>query len=158
LKEKLPLIVGIGLPILLIIYVAASFYLSSLFVKPQYNFIYTTDSSYNYNLRVIGGKITATPYEYSNTYRQATTPNLYYYDAKNDRSRSTTLLEAESYTLDSSPKSPDGFVVEGASSGGMFWSDGYEDGYYLKGHGFNKKINIAADRYNFKFLGWVVNE
>ncbi|OGY21875.1 MAG: hypothetical protein A2126_00655 [Candidatus Woykebacteria bacterium GWB1_45_5] len=160
LKEKLPLIVGVGLPILLIVYVAISYYLSAFFVKPQYDFIYTSDSSYDYNLKVVGGTITedSVDYNYSNTSnRYKAAPSTYYYDAQTDRSRSITLSEAQSYTIDPSTKSPDGYTVERASSGGIF-GGGYENGYYLKGHGFSKKINISADRYNFRFLGWVVNE
>jgi len=163
MKEKLPLLVGIGLPILLILYVAVTSYIPSLFVKPKYNFVYATNSYYDYNINVIGGKISVEP-RYTNygarTYRPQQ-PTLFLYDVTEDKSKQISLAQAQTYTLDPSNKSPDGFTVGRRESDGYsyfpFFFGGYDRGTYLMGKGLNRKI-VDQDYYNFKFIGWVVNE
>ncbi len=160
-KEKIPLIVGIGLPFLLIIFVFATSYLPGLYVKPKYNFIYETGNTYDYEITVISGKISAQPkYQnyYNNTYNPIM-PSLYYYDVKNDKSRQISLPEAQALTLDSSSKSPDGLTVGTSNSDysafPFFWGS-YDRGEYLMGKGFRRKVNDQD--YNFKFIGWTTND
>lgn len=163
LKEKLPLIVGIGLPLLLILYVAVSAYLPSLFVKPKYNFVYTTDSYYDYNINVIDGRINIEPRytDYGTRTYRPKQPTLFLYDVTDDKSKQISLVQAQTYTLDPSSKSPDGFTVGRSESGSYsffpFFFGGYDRGTYLMGKGLRRKIS-EQDYYNFKFVGWVVNE
>ena len=162
MKEKLPLIVGIGLPILLVFYVILSSYLPALFVKPKYNFVYTTGNYYDYDINVVGGKVTINPRNYGNYSYSSNEPNLYLYDVSEDKSILITTNQAEDYYLDSSNKSPDGFTVERGDGGGgffpFFWYDSYDNGYYLRGRGLNKKIQLSGDSYQFKLLGWITND
>ena len=39
MKKHIPLIIGISIPILMILFVAGSIYLPGLFIKPGYNFL-----------------------------------------------------------------------------------------------------------------------
>lgn len=157
-REKLPLIVGIGLPLLLILYVAITAYLPSLFVKPKYNFIYSNDSYYDYSVNVLDGRISIQPRYYDN--RDFRQPTLFLYDVINDKSTQISLAQAQSYTLDPSDKSPDGFTVGRRDSDGYyfpFFFDSYDRGIYLMGKGLNRKLT-DRDYYYFKFVGWIVNE
>jgi len=159
-KEKLPFIVGIGLPLLLILYVAITAYLPSLFVKPKYNFIYSNDSYYGYSINVLDGRINIEPSRYDNrTFRQ---PTLFLYDVIDDKSTQISLAQAQSYTLDPSNKSPDGFTVgrrdsDSSSYFPFFVFGNYDTGNYLMGKGLNRRIT-EGNYYNFKFAGWIVNE
>jgi len=162
MKDKLPLFVGIGLPLLLVAYIVLSTYIPSLFVKPKYNFIYATGYYYNYNISTVNGKITVSPtYSDNQSYSNTSTPTFYLYDVSNDKSTQITTGQTQAYNVDPSNKSPDGFTVETSYGGGgffPFWYDSYDGGYYLKGHGLNKKIQILGDTYQFKLIGWVTNE
>ncbi|MEK9147167.1 MAG: hypothetical protein AAB639_03135 [Patescibacteria group bacterium] len=158
-KETLPLIIGIGLPILLIIYVAVTAYLPSLFNKPQYNFIYATGYDNQY-ATVENGTIKVNPPPYSH-YELPRPPqfSLYLYDVSQSKTKLISQDEAKLYRLDPSDKSPDGYVVtsnrDTSFSVFPFFYGGYDRGYYLKGHGVNKRISERD--YDFKFLGWVVS-
>lgn len=160
LKERLPLFVGIGLPLLLILYVAIAAYLPSLFVKPKYNFIYAEGYD-NYNINVINGKIAIeSRYADGNNTYGSVQPTLFLYDVPNDKSTQVSLAQAYSYTLDPSSKSLDGFTVGRHESDGsyfLFFFGRYDRGTYLMGKGLNRKIT-DRDYYNIKFVGWIVNE
>ena len=162
MKEKLPLIVGIGLPIFLIIFVAVSVYLPSLFVKPKYNFIYATGSLYDYDINVIDGRLSVNSKYYPDTtYRRIPSqPTLFLYDVVNDKSKQITLTQAQSYILDPSDKSPDGFTVGRSESGDSsffpFFYGRNDRGRYLMGKGLNRKV--TDQNYDFKFIGWITNE
>lgn len=164
LKEKLPLIIGIGLPILLILFVTVSVYVPSLLVKPKYDFIYSTGQTYDYNLNVVNGKITQSPrytQPYSGGYKTQVEPTYFIYDVNADKKRPISYTQTQAYNLDSSDKSPDGFSVSRNDSGSysffpFFYGGGNDYGIYLKGKGLNRKI--TDDTYNFKFLGWVTSE
>src|SRR3990167_3813581 len=166
MKEKLPLIVGILIPILLILFVVVSVYLPSLFVKPKYDFVYTTNARYDYDVKVLDGKISATPryndqYYSGNQYRRTPPePTFFVYDVTADKSKSISLAQAQTYNLDSSNKSPDGFTVGRNESDGYsffpFFYGSSQRGVYLQGKGLNRKIQDQY--YDFQFLGWVLNE
>lgn len=160
LKEKLPLFVGIGLPLFLILYVAVTAYLPLLFVKPKYNFIYTEDSSYDYMVNVLNGRINIEQKYNSNRTYRSTQPTLFLYDVSSDRSTQISLAQAQGYTLDPSNKSLDGFTVGRSASDASyfpFFFGSYDRGTYLMGKGLNRKIT-ERDYYNFRFVGWIVNE
>ena len=162
-KEKLPLIVGIGLPLLLILYVAITVYLPSLFVKPKYNFIYTNTNYYDYDVNVIDGRVNVDPRYTDNTSRTyiPKQPTLFLYDVVDDKTTQISLTQAQTYILDPSNKSPDGFTVGKSESDGysffpfFFGSSGR--GTYLMGKGLSRRITDQG-YYNFKFVGWIINE
>jgi len=168
-KQKLPIIIGVGLPLLLVLWIILFVYiLPSIFVKPKYNFIYVTGYERNY-VRVVDGIIQTAPCPYVETeYKNCThylkDINFYLYDANNDENIPLTLSEAKEYKLDSSEKSPDGYVLRDNkdSSGGFylfpfFWGSNASRGYYIgKDGGLRKKISLKDSYYNFKFLGWIL--
>jgi|SRR3990167_6008965 len=164
IKEKLPLAVGIGLPLLLIIFVAVFAYLPSLFVQPKYDFVYATSNLSDYETKVVNGKLTLNPqtrYRYGTQYEYPLRePSLYLYNVLEEKSTSITLSQAQIYNLDPSSKSPDGFTVGRADSDGVsffpfFYGGRYDRGQYLTGKGLSQKV---TDNYDFKFIGWIMSQ
>lgn len=172
LKHNIPLFVGILVPLLMILFVAASVYLPALFVKPAYDFIYASQSDYRYAPYLYGtsydvesGKVVRRVQEPPanfpdpDFYKTQPEPKLYYYDIVANKSREINLEEAQNYILDTSAVSPDGFELAPASSGGgfPFSFDSNEYGkVYMKSKSVSKKLNIQQQYYNdFSFLGWV---
>lgn len=161
-REKLPLLVGILLPILLIIFVFVTSYLPSQLVKPTQNFIYAVNPNYASNVatvRVINGKAEVDTASQINP-QYPTTPTIlpvfYVYDVASDRATQISLEQVQSYKVDPSTKSTDGFTVgrpSGDSGGFPFFFGSGNYGIYLTGKGLRKEI--TQDPYNFQFVGWV---
>lgn len=163
-------IIGISIPILMILFVAASIYLPALFIKPKYNFLYMDESSgyekYDVKNNHLVRDVVNQDYEYlGDTYLNSDSgeSNIYLYDVTKNSSRQITFAEAKQLKLNGSRLSSDGFrVTTGHSDSGGFFpfyshNDDYES-YYLVGNSVNKKINIQLnghEYYSFYFLGWV---
>lgn len=158
MKDKLPLIVGIALPMLLVGYVLGTAYIPSLYAKPQYKFLYTQGSSYDYDILVAGGKVTYSRRYPNDTSYRPLPPEIHVYDPVVNASRTLSIEEAQAYTLDTSTKSPDGYTVAQndteSSSFFPFYFGSSGGGYYLKGHGLQRKIP-GTYSYDFQFLGWI---
>jgi len=170
IKKNISLIVGISIPILMIIFVAASIYLPGIFVKPQYNFLYVSGpDAYSYR-NLIDGYSVQDSKLIKNNVLQVGTDNpipsatyLYVYDVVKNKATEISLADAQKLTLDSSITSPDGFeVVYGTKGGDFLLFDGGRTDYntrYLQGHNVSKKLNLKlnGDLYyrNFRFLGWI---
>jgi len=157
-KETLPLIIGIGLPLLLIAYVAATVYLPSLFNEPLYDFIYASGSDSRY-VTVENETVKVNP---KPSYRANEPPrkpqfDLYYYDVSKESSKLISVADSQTYELDTSEKSPDSYVVASdrnrSSSFFPFFYGSSNRGTYLTGHGVSKKV--SEKYYDLKFLGWV---
>ena len=58
IKKNISLIVAIAIPIAMILFVAASIYLPSIFVKPHDNFVYTFGDAYARPYSVSGTTLT----------------------------------------------------------------------------------------------------
>jgi type II secretory pathway pseudopilin PulG len=182
MKKHLPLIVGLALPVLFIIIISLVVFLPSITIKPQHNFLYTKVDSYNrygqsYTTayKVEDSKITTviTPIpNYKELYGTTTSllkeavnlPDLYLYDVKSNTSHKITLDQAQTYTLDPGPSSPDGYTVAyNYSNDGifdLFGSSNSNDGYFIsKGNGKKKLNSIDSDGYysssNFRLIGWI---
>lgn len=174
IKRKLPLLIGIGLPMLLVLWVLIFVYfLPRIFLDPQYNFVYVI--SYNkQSARVIENRaqIDPCPYPYLNEpvgYRDCDQYlrefNFYLYDVKNDENTPLSLDEVNAYSLDPSDKSPDDYVVSGLQrdSGDyfffpFFWGGGASRSPQIRKGAFSKQISLRDNYYNFKFLGWVLEQ
>lgn len=161
IKKNIPLILGVSIPILMILFVVASIYLPGIFIQPKYNFIYIS-GGYDLVYSVSGGKIIkATPL--NPPYRPSLEEKLYFHDVLENKSKEISYEEAQKYNLDPNIESPDGFqVTYGTSSGGFFpfffYSGTDYDTRYLTGHNVNKKLNILKSGLysdSFRFLGWV---
>ncbi|MBI2096597.1 MAG: hypothetical protein HYT40_00345 [Candidatus Sungbacteria bacterium] len=178
IKQNLPLAIGIAIPILMILFVVGSIYLPGIFIHPQYNFLYVSNSypyygDYGYvkfytvdNGKLIQHEPQPPAADSKSLYRNPppTEPQLYLYDVKKDSSSPISYDDARGLSLDQSTQSPDGFRIDqGSRDYGFFpfFMGGNRDynARYLMGHGVSRKLNLQVSGYsydtNFKFLGWV---
>ncbi len=170
MKKNLPLIVGITIPLLLILFVAGSIYLPGLFTKPNYNFLYVSGANYGPAYFVTNGQlnenITTSTLNIERNYPTGSQPQLFLYDVSKGQSEEISFADAQKLSLNTNPQSPDGFEIVSGNDGGGFFPFAYSpsDGYntkYLEGHDVSKKLNIPDQGnyyYNFTFLGWVTNQ
>lgn len=184
-KEKnvnVPLIVGVGVPVLMMLFIAAAIYLPGLFKKPQFDFVYSTaDYSFaNPVLEVEDQKLGFKCAENQNYYSsddavvdeitakcaEEFLPKIYRYSIKNNTAAEISYADAQKLSLDRNADSSDGYKVEqGNYNNGDIFSDmfggGYNDDYnawYLKGHNRVVKLNITNDTNSSRdtrFVGWV---
>ena len=166
LKNKLPLFVGIGIPLLLILWVLLFVYfLPRLFVKPEYNFVYAAGYESNY-VRVVANKVQIDPCpyypgSYQNCALYLREMNFYLYDVKNDENISLSLDEVKNYQLDPSEKSPDDYKISFQKDSGdyfffpFFGGGGVSRGPQLSKGAWSKQIELKNNYYDFQFLGWV---
>lgn len=177
--KNLPIIIGIALPLVFIAVISIVLFVPSLFVKPGYDFLYTTDErdyyydydgAYQNTFRVVDGRITLEPVAVRSDVvpvkplvYKAAMPTLYRYDVETDTSREVSFVEAQKLSLDPGPSSPDGYTVEyDYGHDGIFeifGSNGNGNAYVIsKGNGGKRLTGLAGDRYyygNFRLLGWV---
>lgn len=172
-KKKLPLYLGIALPILMVLFIAASIYIPRARINPVNDFLYTT-----------GGNPYAGPYYTVEDNRvvlveeeardglvprppepRAGEPELFLYNFETDKPRKVSLEEARALTLNTDPISPDGYEIDyGRRAEGLFpFFFGSTRDYntvYVYGENAADKLNIRlpARTYGdyFRFLGWVV--
>lgn len=140
LRKNFALILAFALPIILIVGVAISVYLPSLFISTNYNFIYAscTDNlnSYPYNCNtylankysVVDGKLIVAPeatttviYNQNNVERSISTKDspdyrkyntrIFLHDTQKNESREITVEEAKLLNLNNLITSPDGASV-----------------------------------------------
>jgi hypothetical protein len=168
-KENIPLIIGLCIPILMIIIIAASIYVPTFFApEPAYDFIYAT-WQHNYpshNYYVSDGKIVQdnSPPPYENYKGNLSSVKLYVYNINNGQSQEISFEEAKKYKLDANDTSPDGFkITHGSYDYDPFFFGSRNYGtIYIKGHHISKKLNIK-DRpnyywRNFDFIGWIIEK
>ena len=164
-KNNIPLILGLSIPVLMILFVAASIYLPGLFIQPKFNFLYATgeDSYYNDYYSVENGRLIKHEIGYPKYSTSPTEPRLYIHDVAKNESKEVSFNEAQKFALNPSSQSPDGFEIEcGSRTYGMFLifidSGGDCSTRFIKGHNTSKKLNIQLPGnyyYRFQFLGWV---
>ena len=174
-KKNLPLIFGVSIPILMILFVALSIYVPQMFVRPQYDFLYLTGNNNCYiapnsNIQVYSvqsGKLIRNILDQQlQACKVAQVPELkiYLYSVANNKSQEVSFEDVQNLNLSDSAQSPDGFeIVNGNSSGGgffpFFWGGSSDyDSHYIQGHNVSKKLNVQYSNgyYNeFTFLGWV---
>ena len=174
--KNIPILIGIALPFLFIIIIAAMVYLPSISVKPQYNFLYTSSetrvrfdgemSIYSYGVRE--GKLVTkqNPKRYPEQVLLDEKPTLYVYDVKANASREISFDEAQKLSLDAGPTSPDGYTVTYKYGHNgifeLFGSDTNKNGYFItKGNGAKKLTGFGnLGRYwgyegAFEIIGWI---
>lgn len=177
-KEKLPIIVGLALPIFFIVFVAVWISFRTSSVQPEHSFIYaisdeTSPAKYGVlfenNYAVENGKIILKPVTFSKdeilNYDMCEAMDLYFYDVKNNVNRKIPLDEAQKYVIDNSNSSVDGYSVayEYGNSGifEIFGNNNENSGYFITkiDGGAKKKLNISlGNNYwnnDFRFIGWI---
>jgi hypothetical protein len=182
MKKNLPLVVGIALPVVFVIVISIVLFVPSFFIKPQHDFLYTTDEReyyYNYNpeyqntYEVENGSIVVVPNTVNSNSNsnsdsdiplKGETPTLYRYDIETNTSHQITLEEAKNLSLDPGPSSPDGYAVsyhyghDGIFE--LFGSDNDNNGHYIsKGNARKRLATLSGDTYRsygyFKLIGWI---
>lgn len=165
LKKNFSLILGITIPIVMVVAVAASVYLPGMFTKPTYNFAYALggDVYGKQKFVVQDGRVVEREVKppIVPEYYPQTEEKLYFYDVKTDESRTMSVEEAQKLHLNADIKSRDGFEVTTGGNGGFSFFGASQDynARYLKGNGVSKKLKINLDQRGymggFRFLGWV---
>lgn len=185
-KKNFAIILAFLLPILLIVIIALSTYLPSLFLSTDYNFIYSscTDGSnyYSYNCddyllkrySVLNGKIIINPIDSNQDSDKDGVPDInekytarvFLHDTKKNESREITIEEAQTLSLNSLLTSPDGVTVSSNYDRGteifFIFDNGSSYGYYLTKGKSRSKLNLINNdnrgyyRNNFQFIGWVL--
>ena len=165
---------ALGIPVLMIVLVAAGVILPRYFVKPpQYNFVYSVMANsnapvaaggfYAYQVNdkgIVERYVTAGGPE-KTTAAPVDTRTLYMYDVASHTSKQLSFDNAQKLQLNSNHVSPDGYDVETGNSDAGFPFGGGEgpDQYMAKGS-YSQRLNIAAmfgnTYYDFQFLGWVI--
>src|SRR3989338_2533150 len=167
-QKNISLIIGLAIPFLMIVLVAASIYLPGLFApKPTVNFLYVTDDDYyqGHAYVIENGKLTKREVTYPEHYTPGVT-RLFVHDVSINESKEVSFEDAQKLQLDPTVKSPDGWeVVYGSAGYGffpLFFSGGRDyNSMYLKGHNASKKLKLqipSDERYYYsrdrvRFLG-----
>lgn len=180
MKNHIPLIVGIALPIIFIIIISVLLFVPPSLVNPEHDFVYTMSDRYEYNycyrnyyelknnkivlkstnLNLDEKKIDPNIYE---SIKIEDMPDLYIYHVKTDTTNEISFEEAQKLTLLPGPSSPDGYTVsyqynhDGIFE--LFGSNPDSQGYFIsKGNKSKRLANLGDTNYysgNFDLIGWV---
>lgn len=183
IKQNIPLVVGIAIPILMVMFVAGAIYIPRLFIDikpPQYDFLYVSGDNNNYYdypgfysgrpypvYAVIDDKLVMNdppppPKGYSGPDIEQPAPKLFLHDVSENKSRKVSFEEAVGFTLDSSYESPDGFeVTHGRNNSDFLFFSSYDyDSWYIVKDFYSEKLDLQtggqSTYYNFHLLGWIV--
>jgi hypothetical protein len=171
----IPLIIAIALPLVFLIALTIAIYLPKAGIKPQYDFIYTSESpawnSITYRYDINNGKIAPQieiPDDVADLgeYSEPTYPTLYRYNVADDTAKVITLEEAQQLRLEAGPSSPDGYTVTyNYGHNGifeLFGSSNSNSGYFITKGAAQKKLPgiVSTDYWRgaIEVEGWVVNE
>jgi len=175
LLEKALIVSAIILPFLLLGAILVVAYAPRWWTaKPAYSFLYyyPKNECRSYNLTVRNQQIQQklvdncrrSSLDRPNNIFPAPANNIiYHYDIHKDSFKEISLEEAKKFKLDSSNKSPDGFISERKKgrSGGIFFGSYTSNNMYLTKNNAHFELNLkyTDDRYNkFKLIGWVMEE
>lgn len=166
IKKNIALIVGLSIPVVMIVLVAAAIYLPRLFYHPAYNFLYVTSGDYYaiQQYEVQDGRLMKKNVKRPDAMASAGEAKLYIYDVATDRNTEVSFADAQNLDLDPDRQSPDGFEIVAAGYRDGFFpfffsSDGDYCARYISGHNVSRKLdlkqgsNSACD--NFRFIGWI---
>ncbi|MDD4319810.1 MAG: hypothetical protein PHW10_05825 [Candidatus Peribacteraceae bacterium] len=170
-KKNFPLILGLVLPVVMVLFIAGSILVPRFFANPAYGFLFTWgQNSVRNTYDVQGGRLILVPVSNASVRREAAEemPRLFRYDPLKDESEEISFADAQRLTLSKFAASPDGYVIrtgnyynDGIFSG-LFYGGGYRDynAIALEGHGAVKRITVSrpdsVSIYNFRFVGWIL--
>jgi hypothetical protein len=171
IKKNISLVLGIAIPILMILFVAASIYLPRLFApQPSVNFLYAGGEDYYGNVQqytVQNNQVVKNEVKlrdkasYNPPYVE---PKLFIHDVVKNESKEISFEDAQKLNLDPSVKSSDGFEIVYGNKGDDFFPFFSGRDYstrYIKGRTMSTKLNIHSStpyyNNNFRFLGWIKN-
>lgn len=184
-SSTISLIVGLAIPVIMVLAIAAAVLLPGRSLHPTTDFIYTIGSYPSYTTRsgnlvtqhdlaVKNGVLTDTTQTYTatDTYipypgEKESIPRFFLHNTTENSNKELTLEEAKKFTLSDEKKSPDGFTVSfGKRSYGVFpffFDNGSDlEHAYLSNQTASKEIDIISsnsrDFYSFQLVGWVVSK
>src|SRR3989344_243980 len=167
--SNISLIVGLAIPVVMVLAIAAAVLLPGRNINPTTDFIYATGSYTSYTTRngdtvtqhdltVKNGVLTDTEQSYRAAnnyppypYEKESLPHIYLQNTQENTNRELTLEQAKKFKLSSETTSPDGFTVSfGRRSYGVFpfFFDGGPDNSehaYLSNQTASKEISLASD-------------
>lgn len=165
-----PLIIGLLVPVLMVVFIAASVFVPRLFAPPPgYDFIYSVSDGWRPDTDYVlhEGRIQAMDMREPESKERYSSVRLYRHYVKGNKSVEIFLDEARKLALSDAPQSPDGFEIASGTQGSsfLFYSSSYSDysTIYLKGHGVAQRLNIvkgARPYYSysdFHFVGWILS-
>jgi hypothetical protein len=176
IKKNLSLLLGITLPIVMILLVAASIYLPAMlpaiFKPPQYNFLYSLGSGSAYfvqdgKLQLVSvkaaknlAKTAAISTAVEKPAQSIKKEKFFIYEVKHNKNTALSFKEAQALHLDTNPQSIDGFsVIKNSGHEFLFWSSGDCCSFYIKNTYLAKRLHIANSPMNylndFHFIGWI---
>src|ERR1700683_1723145 len=165
------LIIGLAIPFVMILIVAATSFIPELLVKPHTDFLYESsgdlffsDSSSPYS--IASGHLSLVPEAGSAPYNNVSAGQvqLYVWHAATNASSPITAGAASMLKLINNSTSPDGFSLNegGQDDPGLFFFDDSsadDNSVFITGHGLNKKLNLQLNGQvassDFHFLGWI---
>lgn len=183
MKKNLPLVVGVGLPLFIVVTLFVFVYLlPSIFVRPSFDFLYVSDAQhYRYgtfkvedgrlafvcevggdgSIRppILGGEVD----KEAACERHRRSATLYIYDVERGANTPVSFAEAQELRLDPSDVAPDGYrFMRGDRDGEFgffpfFFGGGSSNGFALqKSTWLRKPVTLQGHRYQTSFLGWIV--
>ena len=155
----------VSVPLVFAVILAAIVYVPQWLARPAYDFIYAICDSYKCDddVSMYGGHVL--PMDIKDKDRIDSTldirraPQLRYFNVSKQSHRTLTTDEAKAYKLDTSSRSPDGYVLsrESSSPGFLFWGSG-GNRWILKKGLYKKPVELveSPDYYNnITLVGWV---
>lgn len=181
-KEQLPLIIGLTIPVLLVVVLAAIIYVPRLYVTPQFDFVYATGSypvwidpatKTRIEYRVVNDRLTkkVTPVAVESDpdkrdyygVSETTPPDFYRYDVSENVNKVLSEEEALGLLLNPAKMAPDGFEVGYGQTNenifeSVFGGRDYSQQVLTKGSvGIPLNLVGESNRYygEFNFIGWL---
>ena len=176
-KQNFALVIAFSLPLLLIVGIALSAYLPSLFISTDYNFVYSscTDGNNNYysyrcdnylqkRYSVVNGQLVVNDVDPTldsdndgiPDVKEGYTARLFLHDTKNNETREISLTEANTLSLNELITSPDGVSVSSQYDRGadffLLFDGGSSYGHYLMKGSAKSKLNLInnENRYYYR--------
>lgn len=167
-KENIPLIIGLSIPVVMVLFIAGAIYLPSIFIHvdpPKYSFMYMT---HNYNdgyvYSVKKSQLTREEIKSNNNYQRSNQQpvRFFIHDINTHKNKELSFEEATAISLNPNIESEDGFQIEnGRRNYGFFpfYSRGNYYTRYITKEGYAEKLKLYTNNnnyyYNFRFLGWL---
>ncbi|MDJ0654718.1 MAG: hypothetical protein QNJ40_11215 [Xanthomonadales bacterium] len=165
--QKISLIIGLGIPVLMVVFIAAAIHLPrwlSTPIDPAFDFLYSVGWPQEFSYRVEQGRLLRVDSKPPAHGGRGDGARLYLHDVSANRSRELTWDQASRLLLDSAPASPDGFRVESGRKPGWFFFDyrhDYNRRFLVRNHhSIEQSLEFSASGpyygSSFRLLGWVV--
>ena len=174
-SKKIPLIIGLSLPVFLVIALAAILYLPRFYVKPSYDFLYANGNYPSYYDANTSAQVAYTIADSRLTKQSLplepkekpwvsnlNPPQFYRYSVLEERSVPLSSEEAMNLRLNINPESPDGFTLkrsgenlfEAIFAGGNYGQKSLSKGTVSFPVDLVENSTYGYDRQ--QFIGWVI--